>query len=402
MSFFSDLSKHLVLPVHRPALFFHNRENVDLKDMSVLELMSVLDQSSWTKSEEVKAIRKLEPYDCTTKLPKVYFVKEGGIPFKPYLLSLLTLTHGKVYHGQCKAYYQCLLSSSLEPTATCQPHQCAQFYKALMGRRTRYQSHTKEKELEVEPDDMFAAAASAFAQTSTKAEVRVKTNNTQRPPAWRSKTVDKKVCENKAPAWTHDNGGQADQDQFSSDSGNENPFNDEIYQDFNDADSGGDSDDSNDSNDHDTQDSLELAAGEIGDTAMLEVDVDACDLGQPSAKRIKTTDESADQTCGNMEVVVEDRDAIEIQPAQPAPAPVPILPAPAEVPEAAAAAERVPTPTFIPKVNSDGHKAICTVLLPVLLCVLCEDQWRNRDSRAQVREACWRALTGGSPWSYRR
>ena len=135
-----------------------------------------------------------------------------------------------------------------------------------------------------------------------------------------------------------------------------------------------------------------LAAGEIGDTAMLEVDVDACDLGQPSAKRIKTTDESADQTCGNMEVVVEDRDAIEIQPAQPAPAPVPILPAPAEVPEAAAAAERVPTPTFIPKVNSDGHKAICTVLLPVLLCVLCEDQWRNRDSRAQVREACWRGL----------
>ena len=80
MSFFSDLSKHLVLPVHRPALFFHNRENVDLKDMSVLELMSVLDQSSWTKSEEVKAIRKLEPYDCTTKLPKVYFVKGGGIP----------------------------------------------------------------------------------------------------------------------------------------------------------------------------------------------------------------------------------------------------------------------------------------------------------------------------------
>lgn len=45
---------------------------------------------------------------------------------------------------------------------------------------------------------------------------------------------------------------------------------------------------------------------------------------------------------------------------------------------------------FNPKVNTEGHRTVCRILLPVLLEVLCESSWRDREDRAQVREACAR------------
>jgi hypothetical protein len=41
-----------------------------------------------------------------------------------------------------------------------------------------------------------------------------------------------------------------------------------------------------------------------------------------------------------------------------------------------------------PRVNSEGHQKICSLLLPVLFTVMMDSFWCARSPRDQVREAC--------------
>ena len=49
-------------------------------------------------------------------------------------------------------------------------------------------------------------------------------------------------------------------------------------------------------------------------------------------------------------------------------------------------------PVFTPAHSTEGHRAICKTLLPILFAVIREDQWRGRAPRDQIREACWRTM----------
>ena len=67
-----------------------------------------------------------------------------------------------------------------------------------------------------------------------------------------------------------------------------------------------------------------------------------------------------------------DPEVPEVEPVQPEPQPQPV--------------------GFEAKINTEGHRTICRLLLPELLEVLCESAWRGRSDRDQVREACARAF----------
>lgn len=58
---------------------------------------------------------------------------------------------------------------------------------------------------------------------------------------------------------------------------------------------------------------------------------------------------------------------------------------PVSVPPAASPA--VPAvPTFTPRINSEGHRKICQIVLPLLLGVCGEPLWCAKPPRDQVRE----------------
>ena len=65
----------------------------------------------------------------------------------------------------------------------------------------------------------------------------------------------------------------------------------------------------------------------------------------------------------------------------PAEAPVDDLPAPQP-------AARVEPPTFTPHVDAEGHRSICSILLPVLFDVLQDPACDRLTPRDQVRRAC--------------
>lgn len=54
-----------------------------------------------------------------------------------------------------------------------------------------------------------------------------------------------------------------------------------------------------------------------------------------------------------------------------------------------------PAPTFQPQVRSEGHQKICSIVLPVLLSVLQEEAYAQKQPRDQVREALWRHFPCG-------
>lgn len=49
-------------------------------------------------------------------------------------------------------------------------------------------------------------------------------------------------------------------------------------------------------------------------------------------------------------------------------------------------------PTFVPHLNTEGHKKICEILLPLLWKVMGDAQWCAQPPRVQVKEACDRYL----------
>lgn len=64
--------------------------------------------------------------------------------------------------------------------------------------------------------------------------------------------------------------------------------------------------------------------------------------------------------------------------------------------DAAAAAAGIQDEAFTPHANTEGHKAICSILLPALLSVMRDDEYKNHSPREQVRRACQRRTPGVS------
>ena len=124
--------------VSDPSQLFSSRAGVSLATMSVFELTCELSKRGFVKSTNVKQSRRINPFKTVDNGPKVWYIKEGWRPYKEYLLALLTASDRgleTIYHAQCRSYYKCLfLKSDLLP------HQPAQFYKALMRRLKRRQN----------------------------------------------------------------------------------------------------------------------------------------------------------------------------------------------------------------------------------------------------------------------
>lgn len=66
----------------------------------------------------------------------------------------------------------------------------------------------------------------------------------------------------------------------------------------------------------------------------------------------------------------------------------------AEVSSAPAAEEdeEVSPPVLEPHVNSEGHRQICSILLPRLFAVMRDPQYSRKSPRDQIREACYRLM----------
>ena len=129
------VSQTLVQRVGNPSLFFSPRVGVPLASMSVFELIGQTFVQGWTKSNNVSRSRHIVPFSVDREGPKIWYVKEGARPYKEYLLALLTASERgitTVYHMQTRSYYSCLF---IKPDVI--PHQPAQFYRALMRRRKK-------------------------------------------------------------------------------------------------------------------------------------------------------------------------------------------------------------------------------------------------------------------------
>ena len=143
------------MTVSDPSHLFSSRAGVALEKMSLLELMCELDKRHWVKKDGAKNVRRLDPFDVVNQEPTTWYCKKGFLPCKEYLLALLSgnaMGLKKVYHLQCKAYYQCL---AIKPDVV--PHQVAQFYKAFLARRRRFGEPESEpasaSSNQLEPDD---------------------------------------------------------------------------------------------------------------------------------------------------------------------------------------------------------------------------------------------------------
>lgn len=54
----------------------------------------------------------------------------------------------------------------------------------------------------------------------------------------------------------------------------------------------------------------------------------------------------------------------------------------------ATAAAEIESEEFILHVNTEGHRAICSIILPLLLSVMRDNEYKHRSPRDQVRRAC--------------
>ena len=381
----------------------------------------------------MKHIRKLAPFDAGTGLPKVYFVPKGKIPFKPYLLALTTLTNGQVFHGQCKAYYECLLSPTASGASPVQPHQCAQFYKALMGRRTRYQRKSDNRAANVDiGNDADGFDCSRISRSKPSITSGPTTVGLEARPAKQTFVVDSSSGDEGPEG--NERIGFTDSDADSSADDILNSFYDqhELEDGPQDAQPGQAAEEEqetieigsgSETDEQEPSPSPELEPG-MGNLEDLPHRLPDRNQGEEPAskrtKRINTPDAHVEHVSSPAPV-----DDVAGAPSSPSsglqvalpeppqrvemidldgPVPDPDHVAHAEPPREVEMIEVEPGPVpeqvgrpvpdlgFKPKVNSDGHRAVCKSLLPVLLQVLSDDRWRNREDRAQVREACWRAL----------
>ena len=395
-SFCAELSKMTVLPVNNPSLLFSSRPGIALESMSILELISVLEDRQWEKSETTKQTRKLSPYNGFTGTPKVYYVKPGTIPFKEYLLQLLT-TSGKVFHAQCKAYYQCLAVDS-----DAMPHQPAQYYKAKMGRSERLAWEPGPRvNITLETDDGFTASASTATESgAAKAKVHKKKRTLAAiaTSAKLSKAHARKGADTVADATVtaNDPKNKSIDVEDEHDNHETDLEEDELLNLF--FDDGGQGQDPEEKeevislasdSDIEIREPLEKSnlESEPSVTSVIE------EPPPPTKKRKAVDQQPLNQNPDAVEFETPPMEAGQVH-ARPEPAAAAVM-APADLPPHPMPPAPAPAPghTFdaLPKFkNSEGHRLICRTLLPHLLQVLSDASWNSRDKRAQVREACRR------------
>lgn len=144
-TFMAELSQKITICVGAPSLLFGARRKVSFDSMSILELITELDARGWTRIATplgplTQRKRQIAPF-VSDEGPYVWYCSSDKNPFKEYLLCLLDanqLEVPQVYHLQCKSYYRCLLNTDLKKQGqVLQPHQTAQFYRALTRRREK-------------------------------------------------------------------------------------------------------------------------------------------------------------------------------------------------------------------------------------------------------------------------
>ena len=138
--FFMQLASHMVVRVSQASLLCMSRDGVSIPSKSVLELIAELDARGWVRKNTWTAKRSLQPFFKGGQ--KVWYGREHSVPFKDYLVSLLCADESglKVFHLQCKSYYQCLkmLSQQSDSDSThLLAHQPAQYYKTIMRRHDK-------------------------------------------------------------------------------------------------------------------------------------------------------------------------------------------------------------------------------------------------------------------------
>lgn len=388
-NFFADLSRNLMMRVCSPKLIFdHNRHGIDLEEMSVLELISELASRGWSKAEVTTSIRSIPPYEVGAG-PFVWYSKKNTSPFREYLLSLLTAADNelpRVFHLQAKAYYKCL---ELEPRVI--PHQPAQFYRAMMGRKKRnqntenLQSATVPEQHGDDEDAMnldmvvsgdLQAAATAVKQKPVKPQqVKRQTLVKHRLSGQRGahEAHDIEICDSSS------NGGQESECEDSEDKDDsvfgDEPFTDSSQElDFTDGNVSLDleqrrPDQNNDvvdvggvdgECDAQTQPSGSLVGALASVEPVVELIASDSDNDRPgatsreensaaSAMAVATRPEHRDPSSDKDHVVREQPDWAPVV----APPKVPAVPAAPNLQDA-----------FTPRINSEGHRRVCAFLLP--------------------------------------
>ena len=349
-----NISKHLVARVDQPTSLFRTQRDVPLKDMSELELMAELDKRGWERCEDRTNARQTCPFSVVSQAPRVWYAHpNAGVPYKEYLLALLTggtLRLKQVFHHQCKSYYIALLR--LGPDAKLQPHQVAQYYKALMARRHRYgdgspspsrlkakrKAQVRAQELDVDLEAAAAAQAQGIEAPSSSqpksgpgvAGVSAKRKSKQRR---QPKSKASRASDSKATVFAID-----DDDA------------DEVFENL-----------------------IDSSTGESSDSSSEATT--PTPAPQPTA---------VDSVVDLPHAEPDPQPALDLEPR-------PIIPA-LEAREAPRDVE-LQVVRFEPAHKSRGHETICNTLLPLLLSLMKEESWKAAEPRACVREALKRHLS---------
>lgn len=366
-------------------------------------MMAELDKRGWEMRDETKGRRRTPPYNVERDGPKVWFVKQGHVPYKPYLYTLLacaTLELREVHHHQCKSYYNAL---QVEPGVL--PHQPAQYYKALMRRLERdgERSPTPEaaaagnaqqpdgeqdlnlEALQAEHSQKQEAKAKATLQNAKVTQVAQRQNRQKKPKPKKVKSAEDLVsvsdsgdsAEGQGTTRAGDGGlgeeGSCETDDVEGMSASEPDLleldHDSGLDELADVEKNVSTHYSPSYGDGEAAHAVPDAAP-LANLVELDVDLDAVGAGGPMAElAMEVSDADARQQAA-------------IEPFEPS----------RDVDAPHGLRENV---EFTPVLKTPGHNTICTALLPVLLDVLREDAWRGAGSRDAVREACKRHLAKG-------
>ena len=137
-TFLEKMTKKIVVQVGRPSLLCSRRQNVEVDDMSLLELQAELDSRGWecqSRAQISGKVRRVPPFDPDQGGPKIWFTSSNNMVAREYLILLLCATElgvKKVYHFQCKSYYWFLYQHP--DSHWLLPHQTGQYYKLNMRR----------------------------------------------------------------------------------------------------------------------------------------------------------------------------------------------------------------------------------------------------------------------------
>ena len=355
------------MTVSDPSHLFSSRAGVALEKMSLLELMCELDKRHWVKKDGAKNVRRLDPFDVVNQEPTTWYCKKGFLPCKEYLLALLSgnaMGLKKVYHLQCKAYYQCL---AIKPDVV--PHQVAQFYKAFLARRRRFGEPESEpasaSSNQLEPDDALMVLSKKTGSTSSapKAAHRTEATRKQRGPGLGTIQILDSSSEH-----------EPDSDAISGTEGAEGEQDDDILNDFLDVDGNNEL-----AHESQVQQQPKPCPRKKARTVTGAVEISEPKQEHPGKRR------RAIESGESAELCVEETPGPSGPSSGSAEAALATEAAEAEV---AAPAAGSADPVFVPKVRaSEGHRNVCNYLLPVLLEVLREQLWWNRNMRTQIREA---------------